>query len=274
MIAPPWLPGVAVRRWISVPVGAWLLVNADGEFLFPRGTVVVQHHTVAKTAAPFETHVFTFDGDAAHSRLARAAAYRWTAVPADDPKLVNEAALAPLPGDDARRWLSPAAERELNLDLSVAGFVLPLSPRQLDAKQPALWQTRGWLAPDHPLTCAEAPRLAALDDTSASPELRVRSYLDANCAACHRPGGPGRGNFDARFVAPFSAAELTSAALVAGDLGITGAKLVLPGAPEKSVLHARLVRTDALRMPAISLSDESAPVAPLLAEWIGGLLRE
>lgn len=268
VIAPPWLPGVTMRRWINVPMGGRLLANADGEFLFPRGTIVVQHHAVAKTGAPLETHVFTFDGAALHSRIARAAAYRWTDL-TSDPKLVNEAALAPLPGDAARRWLSPAPERELNLDLSVAGFLMPLSPRQLDDKQRDLWRARGWLAPD--AIPAGAPRVAALDDTTAPLELRVRSYLAANCAVCHRPGGPGRGNFDARFATPLAAQNLPAAALIAGDLGIAGARLVAPGAPEKSILHARLARTDALRMPAIALSDEPPPAAAVVAEWIKSL---
>ncbi len=268
LLAPPWTPGVSVRRWISVPVGARLLVNAEGEFLFPRGTVVVLHHSVIKTGAPLETQVLTFDGAALHSRIARAAAYRWTE-PQADALLVTEAAFAPLPGDGARRWFSPAAEAELNLDTTVAGFVLSLSPRQLDAKQVADWRARGWLAADS--DGKTAPRLAALDDATAPLELRVRSYLDTNCAACHRPGGPARGNFDARFATPLAASHLLDAALVAGDLGVAGAKLVVPGAPERSMLHLRLARTDALRMPPIALSAEPAPVLAPLAEWIRGL---
>jgi hypothetical protein len=48
---------------------------------------------------------------------------------------------------------------------------------------------------------------ASLSDSSASREVRVRSYLDANCAHCHRPGGvPAL--FDARFSTPLSAQNL------------------------------------------------------------------
>lgn len=32
-------------------------------------------------------------------------------------------------------------------------------------------------------------RMYAIDDTSVSPEMRARSYLDSNCSYCHRPGG-------------------------------------------------------------------------------------
>lgn len=268
VIAPPWLPGVNVRRWISVPVGARLQINAEGEFLFPRGTVVVQHHTVAKTSVALETHVFTFDGAALHSRVARAAAYRWSD-PSTDPSLVNEASFSPLPGDATCRWVSPAAERELNLDNSVAGFLLPLSSRQLDAAQRTIWVAQGWLAAD--AVREDTPQMVAPDDRAAPLAHRVRSYLDANCAACHRPGGLGRGNFDARFLTPLVDQNLVAADLVAGDLGVAGARLVTPGQPERSVLFLRVARTDVMRMPMIALTDEPSPFVSALEEWIRSL---
>src|SRR5690606_19363480 len=39
------------------------------------------------------------------------------------------------------------------------------------------------------------------DDPSAGLAARARSYLDANCSYCHRPGGV-RANFDARLTTP------------------------------------------------------------------------
>ena len=88
------------------------------------------------------------------------------------------------------------------------------------------------------------PRLAPLDDESAPLELRVRSYLDVNCSACHRPGGPSRGAFDARITTPLADQKLLNGDLMAGDLGIAGARLLLPGSPDKSVLFQRLRRND------------------------------
>jgi hypothetical protein len=40
--SPPWQPGVTARRWIELPTGTQLHINADGEFEFPIGTIVVQ----------------------------------------------------------------------------------------------------------------------------------------------------------------------------------------------------------------------------------------
>src|SRR5437764_1680638 len=99
-------------------------------------------------------------------------------------------------------------------------------------------------------------QLAGLDHLSSPAELRVRSYLDANCAVCHRPGGPSRGNFDARFTTALARQGLLNGELAAGDLGITGARVIAPGDAAKSILYQRLKRTDFFRMPPVSVNDE------------------
>lgn len=263
--AAPWLPGVTTRRWLSLPVAARLAVNADGEFVFPSGSVVIQHHTVTKTGAALETQVLRFAGPGQHSRIARAAAYRWDAA-RTTATLVTESALVPLPGDEERRWLFPAVETELNLDTVVAGFLVPISPRQLDAAQLRLWVMRGWIEGE--VESKDQPRLAALDDRSAALDHRVRSYLEVNCAMCHRPGGISRSQFDARLSTPLAKAGLVGAEPIGGDLGISGARLIVPGAPEKSILVRRQTEIGPLRMPPLGLHLESAPVVPLLEEWI------
>jgi hypothetical protein len=111
-----------------------------------------------------------------------------------------------------------------------------------------------------------------LTDTTASLELRVRSYLDVNCAACHRPGGPSRGNFDARFITPLAAQNLLNGELAAGDLGIPGSRVIVPGHPETSVLFQRLSRNDPFRMPPVALNDGPPPIVPTLKRWIEGML--
>src|SRR5439155_11191863 len=44
--------------------------------------------------------------------------------------------------------------------------------------------------------------LVPMTNQIASTESRVRSYLAANCAQCHQPGGPGLGLFDTRISTP------------------------------------------------------------------------
>jgi glucose/arabinose dehydrogenase len=269
----PWQPGLAARRWISVPAGRRLGLNADGEFEFPAGTIVVQHYTVARTGAAFETQVFEFTGSGSGSRTARAAAFRWDEAGSGATR-VEDGAVVALPGDPAHHWLSPGHEAELKLDTVVVGFVLPLSPRQLGAQQRHDWAARGWLPPEWtaPETVAWPP-LAALDDPAASLEWRVRSYLDVNCALCHRPGGLARSKLDFRIATPALAARLAAAEITAGNLGLAGARLLAPGDPENSLLYQRVVHTDPSRMPAIAVNDDPQPVVPALAEWIRHLPR-
>lgn len=272
LIQPPWQPGATARRWLSLPMGSSLAINADGEFEYPAGAVVVQHYLVAKTGAPFETHVFRFE-TAPRSRLASARAFRWNAG-GSDATLVEDGTVIPLPGDTAHRWLSPGYEQKLKLDATVIGFLLPLSPRQLDTAQLAAWSARGWLSPRlAPAELAAFPRLVSLDDPAAPLESRVRSYFDVNCALCHRPGGLARGHLDLRHATPNLAARLSAADLFAGDLGLTGARLLTPGDPEKSILYQRILRTDPFRMPAIAVNDDAQPILGTLAEWIRSLAR-
>jgi glucose/arabinose dehydrogenase len=167
----------------------------------------------------------------------RAAAYH------ADGSLIADAAVIDLPGDPDHRWFSPGPERSFNPETTVVGFQPPSA-------------TEG---------------LVALDDANAPLELRARSYLHVNCAQCHHPGGPSRGAFDARISTPLAQQGLINGAPIAGDLGIAGAKIIAPGAPEKSILLERLKRHDAAKMPPTALNSDPSPVLGPLREWIESL---
>lgn len=267
--APPWQPGVHGRRWISLPDGMSIKFSANGEWEYPPGAMIVQHYALDSSGAPFETHVLWLTG----GRLARAAAYRWMA-DGRDAVLVEDSEVVPLPRQTTRRWFSPGAEQQLHLDFVVCGFLLPVNTRQIHhGKQIEEWNARGWFTPrlsDEEI--AGLPRLASIDDESATPEVRVRSYLDVNCSLCHRPGGPSRGFFDARITTPLADQKLLNGELMAGDLGIAGARVVTTGHPERSVLFLRLQRNDAFRMPQVSVNDEPQPVLAVLETWIRSLV--
>ena len=266
--APPWQPGVRARRWISIPAGQAIQFSGNSEWQFPTGTVIVQHYAIETTGVPFETHILHFTGP----RTATATAYRWDAN-GRNATLVEDTGIVPLPGMPGRRWLSPGFERQLNLDAVVCGFVLPVNSQQMHiGHQLEDWNARGWFQPKlRDEDIATLPRLARLDDESAPPELRVRSYLDVNCSACHHPGGPSRGLFDARFCTPLHEQKLLNGDLMAGDLGIAGAHVIQPGDPEKSVMLQHLKRSDAFRMPQVSVNDEPQPILPVLEAWIRSL---
>jgi glucose/arabinose dehydrogenase len=282
--APAWLPGVVARRWFALPAGAKIGFSMTNEWTLPPGTIVIQHFEPvgAAESSPlrdrFETHVVRVDEGHCH----HAGAYRWDA-DGRDATLMEDGEIANLPGPGKLHWFSPGAEECLSLETVTSGFVLQLNTRQLnrdlrDAQtgrtenQLRAWNHRGLLDP--PLREDQfdsLPRLASLEDTNASTEHRVRSYLDANCAVCHRPGGPSRGNWDARFQTPFAQQGLLNGEPVAGDLGISGAKLIVPGSADQSLLYQRVKRTDFFRMPPVTVNDTPSPLLPVLKEWIDGM---
>lgn len=281
--SPLWIPGVVAQRWLSIPPGTKIRFSAEGDWGFPSGTIFIQHF--ALTAKPagrasdrFETQVIWISEDRCH----RAGAYRWNA-DGREAFLIEDSEITPLPAGGKLNWFSPGAEDCLVLDTMVSGFVLQLNTRQLNREvrdpraqtrenQLRAFNRRGLFEP--PLRdeqFAALPRLTGLDDAAAPAEMRVRSYLDANCAVCHRPGGASRGNFDARFNIRLEEQRILNGELAAGDLGISGARVVTPGDVNKSILYQRLKRTDFFRMPPVSVNDQPSPILPVLKEWIEGM---
>lgn len=105
----------------------------------------------------------------------------------------------------------------------------------------------------------------------ASVEARARSYLHANCAQCHRPGGPTRATIDLRFERTFAQTGLCNGTPVAGDVGQPGAKLLVPGNPAQSVLTKRLGGGPAIRMPPLASRIVDTSGMQLVESWVRGL---
>ena len=164
-----------------------------------------------------------------------------------------------------------------------AGFTLGLNTRQLnrtityDGKtsdhQLRTWSYLGMFEnPPQEATLPTLPRLASPSDNSAALESRVRSYLDANCAGCHRPGG-ARASFDARFETTLDAAGILDGKLQTGNLEIQNARVVAPGDPARSVLLQRIKRLDTFRMPPLGRYHPDRKGESLIREWIESLKK-
>ena len=85
------------------------------------------------------------------------------------------------------------------------------------------------------------------------------------------PGGPSRGNFDARFRTPLSEQNIINGELMAGDMGVSGAKVVIPGDPDRSMLLQRMKTTGPFKMPPVSVHSVPSPAIDVIEEWIRGL---
>lgn len=293
--APLWSDHAAKQRWIALPGrGApyaedeRVTFRADAEWDFPIGTVLIKHFALPvndsnpSALRHLETRFMVKARDGAWYGVT----YKWRADGSDadllpDGLTENIAITTSAGGTRWQTWTYPSRSDCLQCHNTASTQALGLRTWQLNGplhypgdaapvNQLLKWGQLGLFDQSPtPAQIAGFLKAAALDDETASPEARVRSYLDANCAHCHRPGG-AQAQFDARFNTPLPQQGLLDA-LPGNDLGIAGARLVAPGAVERSLLHLRMALIGESQMPPLGRHLVDQPAAALLARWIGNL---
>ena len=109
---------------------------------------------------------------------------------------------------------------------------------------------------------------SSINDTSKSIEDRARSYMDLNCAYCHRPETGIRGDFDLRLINSLTQTNLL-AAQPNNSLGISGESILVPGDTAKSILYQRVHSLDPqIMMPPLAKNRVDEQGVSLLEEWI------
>ena len=111
-----------------------------------------------------------------------------------------------------------------------------------------------------------AQALARPDDTSRSIQDRARSYLDANCGHCHRPGGTVA-NFDARYTTPLAEQKIIDGPVLI-DEGIDHARVISPHDPWRSIMFKRIDTNGDIRMPPIARNTIDEQGVKLIRAWI------
>jgi mono/diheme cytochrome c family protein len=132
------------------------------------------------------------------------------------------------------------------------------------------WNHAGLLTPKvNDAELAKVPTLAAADDATRSVQDRARSYLDANCAQCHRPGGTVA-YFDARYDTPLEKQELINGPVLI-DQGIDRPRVISPHDIWRSIIYMRVNTVDDIRMPPIARETIDQKGLKLLQDWITSL---
>jgi hypothetical protein len=177
-------------------------------------------------------------------------------------------------------WTYPSRAQCMQCHTAAAGFSLGPESAQLNgdfeypgkrvANQLDTLVHIGILSGPGPKDPVTAPRLER--PIGAAPiASRARSSLHANCGHCHRPGGPGRGSGDLRFGTPWQSANICDALPEIGDLGVPGARWLVPGRPDLSLLSLRTHRLDAARMPPLGSRLVDPVGTAVLDEWISSI---
>ncbi|MBD3289613.1 T9SS type A sorting domain-containing protein [candidate division KSB1 bacterium] len=118
---------------------------------------------------------------------------------------------------------------------------------------------------------SDFPKLPDPLNENETLESRARSYLDANCANCHRPEGTGRTNMDLRYDTSRENTNLVDVIATLGNMDVQGALRVKSGSPEKSILYLRMIDLGKFRMPPLASSVVDTQGTKIIRDWIRNL---
>jgi uncharacterized repeat protein (TIGR03806 family) len=251
---------------------------------FPSGTVFVKtfelqtNQSDPNSLLRLETRLLVRDTNGAVYGVT----YKWRADDSDADLLSNsltEPIFIQTPqGGYTNLWYYPSPSDCLQCHTYVANYVLGVNARQLNREltysngvtdnQLRALNRAGLFNPaldEATITNIEA--LSALTNTSASYQQRARSYLDANCAQCHQPGGAGI-TFDARYDTPLTNQNLINAT-ASFNLGYDNAKIIAPDDIWRSMIYQRMnVVNPAIQMPPLARNLIDTNAVQVMTDWI------
>jgi len=267
-----WSDGALKERWIGLPNGQNITVGADGDWDFPNGTVLMKNFRLDNRL--IETRLFMRHPDGVWAGYS----YEWNAQQTDA-TLVRGGKRATI---GAQTWIYPSEAQCMQCHTEAAGRALGLETRQLafNIRYPQSGRVAHQLVTLNAINTLSPPIANPTDEvpypdpagTSGSLGERARAYLHTNCSQCHRPGGPTTSNMDLRFSTALANTNACDVAPGLGDLGIANARLIAPGAAERSVLPTRMNRRGVPEaMPPIGSAQPDAEGVTLISSWINSL---
>ncbi len=139
------------------------------------------------------------------------------------------------------------------------------------ANQLATLEHIGMFSNKLPGEVEKMPKLPDYRDQKVSLEDRARSYLHSNCSHCHIKWGGGNAEFKLHVGLDLKDLGIVNVAPAHGGFKIDGAKLLVPGQPEKSIILERMKMTTLGRMPHIGSRVVDDQAVQLVHDWIKGL---
>jgi uncharacterized repeat protein (TIGR03806 family) len=283
---PFWSDGAQKLRWVAVPA-AKIGFSPGGEWTFPSGVVFVKtfelpvDDTNSAVKRRLETRFLVRDRNGGVYGVT----YKWRP-DNSDADLLTSGLNEQIPirtasgGTRVQTWYYPSRDDCLKCHNDHANGVLGVKTRQMDRdvtyasgvtdNQLRTWNHLGLFTTalneaDFP----RYPRLAASDDTTRSLEDRARSYLDANCSHCHRPGVTAA-NFDARYDTPLEKQGIVDGPVLI-DERIDHSRVIAPNDVWRSIAFMRVNTVGEIRMPPLARETIDEHGVALLRQWIGSL---
>ena len=255
---------------------------------FPSGTVFVKTFALlTNTSDPtsilrLETRLLVRETNGAVYGVT----YKWRPDDSDaDLLYTSQSQAVPIQtpnGTYTNNWYYPSPSDCLQCHTAVANYVLGVNARQLNGaiaysngvtdNQLRALNSIGLFNPAiDESTISNIEYLSALTNLSASYEQRARSYLDANCAQCHQPGGTGP-TFDARYDTALTNQNIINVPVVKGNFGYDNVNIVTPGDVWRSSLYDRINSLDpSIQMPPLARYLIDTNAVAVMADWINSL---
>jgi hypothetical protein len=294
--SPLWSDGADKQRFLALPDGGVIHVKDcarepdtckpmaqggttpdEGHWILPVGTVLVKNFLFAGRF--HETRLFIRFDDMWYGF-----SYRWNAAQTDadlvnvDDGLTVDVLNAK---GTAQSWYYPKQNECFECHNATVGGSIGLDTRQLDRslRYPSGIVANQIATLEHIGAFDVAPiaRLIPLTDLTkdappATLDARARSYLHANCATCHRAYG-NYSAIDLRVDVPLGQMGICNADPNKSDLGVTGAKRLVPAMPDMSLMLIRMQRPDKAsgRMPQLATSVLDTDGINLVSGWINSI---
>ena len=279
---PFWSDHAVKSRWVLLfQTNGLFGFDQDGPWQLPTGSAWVKHFEMEMVRGDpnsrkrLETRFLIRNDDGVHGLT-----YKWNEEQTDailvPPEGLDESLIITVDGEPrAQVWRYPSRGECLQCHTSAGGLALGFNTGQLNrmihvddgwTNQVQWLESLGYF--EEPVPADPAwPEWSEAKDENTSLERRVRSYLAANCAQCHQPGGLGRGLWDARYAIPLAEAGILNG-LPVNDLGNPEHRIVLPGDTERSLLYKRLAELGQEHMPPLATSILNEEAIRLLERWI------
>ena len=283
--SPLWADHAGKARFIVLPVGETITPNGDEDWDFPEGTILIKNFFYStdrrapeETVAPIETrlmikgvndwkgHTYVWNEELTEAtRKASGTRKQLNFIDADGMQMSQEYIV---PNTNQCKDCHERHEHSRPLGLVQRQLSRSVFRDGEDQEQIVYLNALGLFSPR--LTAPAAGHL--VDPFGAAPlETRARSYLDANCAHCHRDGGNGGPSGLVLLAAETNptAYGVCKGPVAAGE-GTGGFYHdILPGKPEQSIMIHRMKSTDPeVKMPEIPNRLPHEAGIELVSEWI------
>ena len=297
--ASPWEDGATGERFIAVP-GRKSIRAAGKKWKFPPGTVLGKTLSLERVPGQessrrrIETQLLVHDGVGWDSY-----SYAWNEQQ-DDAELVEaigrEQKLPPwkspgserigagkTPSPNPAHWHFGSRAECQRCHNRWSGPVLGFRPEQLNHVSTAL-QTAGPAGENQLALLAriglleQAPPSASSlvnpRDQESPLDARARSYLDVNCAPCHRMHAGGAVLSKMHADLALEKTDMVGTLPSQGNFAMPAGRVIAPGDPFRSVLYYRMAKTGSGRMPHIGSREVDRHGLALMQNWIEQLPRE